>query len=597
MSGRRFPRAPRAAWCLVLALLAACSTEGPAFVPASLDEPAMALPEGAGGGDMGWLASPLASPRVTSYVSRRRGGGWARHDCAVLSRANHRGTDFGVSRGTPVRAASAGTVVASVTGCSNSGSMSSTCGGGFGNHVILAHAGGFATLYAHFSPGGGQVRVGATVECGQVIGTSGNSGRSSGDHLHFEVRSGATDEASYYSARTVDPYGGACSTQATSLWIGGSPGNSCAPAAPRDDAAIVRSTYPTEVAGAAGARLTQTFSVRNTGTTTWTADSYAMVHVSGAFSETASIELPAGARVEPGAAVDLRVNFTVPSAAGLHRGAWRMARTGAAIFGAQGLLAVRVSATPRGCRSAALGREFPSGACAQTEQAGCGVTRCAWFLCSDGAWLCSDGESCPGTRVPNAACAAAPVPGGDAGRSDGGPRSDAGMACGGRGASCGSTAECCAELQCGTGTGAGACCAPEGVVCSRSSECCGGAPCASGYCGCVPANQGCSADSECCAGTLCIVGACRPAMGCGLEQAACASGTDCCSPLGCQSSRGVGAKQCCVSGGNRCENAGDCCGDMLCTAGRCAHRARGESCSNLLDCGGSLLCRGGVCAP
>jgi hypothetical protein len=215
----------------------------------------------------GWLASPLATPRVTSYVSNRRGSGWARHDCTTLTRANHRGTDFGVAVGTPIHAAAAGTVIRSITGCPSTGSMSSTCGGGFGNHVIVLHDGGMATLYAHLSPGGGQARGGARLECGDLVGTSGNSGRSSGPHLHFEVRSNVRDVATYFasSAVTIDPFGGACSSQRETLWLGGAPMRSCTSApVERDNAVVTRATHPGEVRGGAGMRLTQVFTWRMT---------------------------------------------------------------------------------------------------------------------------------------------------------------------------------------------------------------------------------------------------------------------------------------------------------------------------------------------
>jgi murein DD-endopeptidase MepM/ murein hydrolase activator NlpD len=548
------------------------------------------LPEGAGGGGEGWLSSPLDVARVTSHVSHARGAGWQRYDCTALSRARHRGTDFGVASGNAVRAAAAGTVLRSVSGCSNNGSLSSSCGGGYGNHVILLHAGGYATLYAHLSPGAGQAASGARLSCGDLVGLSGNSGRSSGPHLHFEVRSGVTSEASFFSARALDPWGGSCSSQPETMWGGGSPRASCGPVTPRDDAAVATATYPNEVRGTPGMRLTQVFTVRNTGTTTWIPSEYALVHVSGAFREVDLVTLPAGSRVAPGQSVELRVAVTVPEAVALHRGAWRMARLGGAIFGREALLAVRVPSAPRACNSATLGREVPSGSCVQVDYAGCGATRCGWYACSDGAWLCTDGGACGGTGYPHDACTP-PAPAPDGGTTTPGSCGSAGAPLG---TACEAEDECCAGLECGAGEGGTTCCRPAAEACARHSDCCGDMLCTEGFCQCVPQSELCRADSECCDGLQCIAGACRAVTG-GLEQASCGSREDCSHPLDCQISAGGGPTQCCVSGGIRCEAAGDCCGDMLCTEGRCTPRVYGESCSNLLDCAGALLCLDGVC--
>ena len=117
----------------------------------------------------GWLRP--TSGRLTSGFGPR----WGR---------NHNGVDIAAPIGTPVTASRAGTVVHVTNGCNPTSSWG--CGGGFGNHVIIAHPGGLATVYAHLSTvatGSGQ-QVGA----GQTIGGIGNSGSSYGAHVHFEVR-------------------------------------------------------------------------------------------------------------------------------------------------------------------------------------------------------------------------------------------------------------------------------------------------------------------------------------------------------------------------------------------------------------------------
>ncbi len=85
----------------------------------------------------------------------------------------HYGMDFAVSRGTPIYAALDGTVVE--VGYRND----------YGYYVLLQHTNGLRTRYAHNSQN--LVKIGQTVARGQTIGLVGSTGRSSGNHLHFEV--------------------------------------------------------------------------------------------------------------------------------------------------------------------------------------------------------------------------------------------------------------------------------------------------------------------------------------------------------------------------------------------------------------------------
>ncbi|MBS1892833.1 MAG: peptidoglycan DD-metalloendopeptidase family protein, partial [Actinobacteria bacterium] len=89
----------------------------------------------------------------------------------------HPGIDIGVPEGTPIKAAASGTVVLM---------QSEAESGGYGNYTCIDHGGGLSTCYAHQSSFA--TSLGAAVGQGEVIGYSGNTGMSTGPHLHFEVR-------------------------------------------------------------------------------------------------------------------------------------------------------------------------------------------------------------------------------------------------------------------------------------------------------------------------------------------------------------------------------------------------------------------------
>ena len=93
----------------------------------------------------------------------------------ITDPAGHTGIDYALYYGTPVLAALNGKVL-----------RAAYLGTGYGTHVVLEHQGGTETVYAHLSSI--SVSLGQTVREGQEIGCSGNSGNSTGPHLHFEVR-------------------------------------------------------------------------------------------------------------------------------------------------------------------------------------------------------------------------------------------------------------------------------------------------------------------------------------------------------------------------------------------------------------------------
>lgn len=89
----------------------------------------------------------------------------------------HGGIDYGVSVGTTVVAAADGVVMSTAN-----------LSGSYGTYVIIRHANGLQSYYAHGTKGSIVVSPGDTVKKGQKIMLSGNTGNSSGPHLHFEVR-------------------------------------------------------------------------------------------------------------------------------------------------------------------------------------------------------------------------------------------------------------------------------------------------------------------------------------------------------------------------------------------------------------------------
>ena len=97
--------------------------------------------------------------------------------CISRSCGGHSGLDLSAPTGTTVRSVAAGTVMHAGYGYA---------GAAYGNHVVVKHADGKYTLYGHLNSS--SVRAGQSVSAGQMIGTVGSTGNSSGAHLHFEVR-------------------------------------------------------------------------------------------------------------------------------------------------------------------------------------------------------------------------------------------------------------------------------------------------------------------------------------------------------------------------------------------------------------------------
>lgn len=117
----------------------------------------------------------VGGPLIPGYYARPLVGG--RKTQALHG---YNGVDIATPIGSTITAAAEGKVIISKMGGYNAG---------YGNYIVIAHPNGTQTLYGHLSQTVAQ--VGAQVERGQTIGLSGNTGKSTGPHLHFEVRGAA----------------------------------------------------------------------------------------------------------------------------------------------------------------------------------------------------------------------------------------------------------------------------------------------------------------------------------------------------------------------------------------------------------------------
>ncbi len=116
-----------------------------------------------------FLRSPVEFSRISSRFGKRK------HPISKKWKA-HKGVDYAASRGTPIRATADGKIT--LAGRK----------GGYGNTVVLRHAGRFSTLYAHMQGFAKGIKAGTRVKQGQTIGYVGSTGMSTGPHLHYEFR-------------------------------------------------------------------------------------------------------------------------------------------------------------------------------------------------------------------------------------------------------------------------------------------------------------------------------------------------------------------------------------------------------------------------
>ncbi|MEC7761512.1 MAG: peptidoglycan DD-metalloendopeptidase family protein [Pseudomonadota bacterium] len=120
------------------------------------------------GGLSGGLLVPVQGVRTSGYGPR--------HHPILKQVRNHDGVDWAAPTGTPIVAAADGTIALAGVG------------GGYGNVVYIDHPGGIQTRYAHLDSFADTTSNGVAVRAGDVIGFVGTTGRSTGPHLHFEVR-------------------------------------------------------------------------------------------------------------------------------------------------------------------------------------------------------------------------------------------------------------------------------------------------------------------------------------------------------------------------------------------------------------------------
>ena len=119
-----------------------------------------------------FLLSPMEFSRITSGFTA------ARFNPFLQTMRAHRGIDFAAPTGTPIRTTGDGLVT--FAGVQN----------GYGNVIMIEHAGPYSTVYAHLSRFAAETKTGAHVRQGETIGFVGQTGWATGPHLHYEFRIG-----------------------------------------------------------------------------------------------------------------------------------------------------------------------------------------------------------------------------------------------------------------------------------------------------------------------------------------------------------------------------------------------------------------------
>lgn len=137
--------------------------------------------------------TPAIQPVSNKDLSRIASGFGYRIDPVYKTTKFHAGLDFAAPQGTPIYATANGTV-----------EVAGNTGNGYGNHVVINHGYGYATLYGHMFRV--KVKPGDKVKRGEVIGWVGSTGKSTGPHCHYEVhRNGDPVDPVYYFYNDITP--------------------------------------------------------------------------------------------------------------------------------------------------------------------------------------------------------------------------------------------------------------------------------------------------------------------------------------------------------------------------------------------------------
>ena len=140
------------------------------------------------------LASlPAIQPVSKEHIKRISSGYGYRMDPILKVRRPHEGLDFSLPKGTPIYATGDGVI-----------KSTRRSPAGYGNHIDIDHGFNYTTRYAHLS--NFAVKVGQKVKRGELIGYSGNSGKSTAPHLHYEVReNGHAQNPVHYFYKDISP--------------------------------------------------------------------------------------------------------------------------------------------------------------------------------------------------------------------------------------------------------------------------------------------------------------------------------------------------------------------------------------------------------